>query len=289
VTLQNAYDVGGTNTGTRGVSGVSPFSVGTVAKSGKVVSGSGGTIAFFNDDFIYAALEALRNEGNARVVARPRVLVNNNAEAFIDSSREKPTTKTSFPTGSDVPIVEFDEYVKAGTKLSITPHISEGKEGRPDFLRLEISMNVDNFEGEGSESIPPAKTINQIETDITIPDDSTIILGGLTRTIDSIKVSKIPLLGDIPLVGVLFRNVNRAEETSVLYVFVKASVVNEPGFGDLKGISQTSDVSLRDMEANYQQQTIIPGLSLKTGSLKNSALDSYEIAPQKDADIKDEE
>ncbi len=263
--LKESYSVGGTNGDTRRISGLSPFSFNAnLAQGGKVVTGSGGTLAFFNKDFVYATVEALQTNGNGRVFSMPRVLVNDNEKATIKSERQEPTTTVTVPPGSDTTVESFKGYEKAGTTLDITPHISEG-----NFLQLEITLSVDSFDGKSTGSIPPPKTNNEVTTTVTVPDNMYIVLGGLTTKTDSTKVSKVPLLGDIPIVGTLFRKVERTNVKGVLYLFVRAQIIrsmNDKGqtdFSDIKHITDKQRLHLDKMNNNYKQQPIIPGIKEK--------------------------
>ncbi len=260
VSLQESWGTGSDNS----VSGISPFGV-NPTRTGltkEVIAGSGGTLAFFDDSLVYATLEALQTEGNSKVVSMPRILVNDNEEGTISSERQEPTTRTTIPAGSDTPIVEFKEYVSAGTTLGITPHISEG-----DFLQLEITLDVNSFEGQGQANVPPPQSTNQITTLVTVPDDKTIVLGGLTTSTGAVNVSKVPLLGDLPLVGALFRNVSNSDTEAVLYVFVKAHIVRsrdeegENDFSDIERLSETYLERLEQDEERYDRQLeTIPGI-----------------------------
>jgi len=276
VSLQEKYSVGGTRGQTRRVSGSSPFQVGdplTVGTNG-VVGGTGGTIAFYNNDFIYATIEALQTQDKGKITSMPRILVNDNEKGSIVSQSEEPTTKTTIPAGSDTPIIEFKEYVAAGTTLNITPHISDG-----DFLQMEISLEVNAFQGEGSGNIPPPKTSNKIETLVTVPDGKTIVLGGLTGRNNAQTVNKIPILGDIPLLGLLFRNVTHSENERVLYVFVRANIVRsreEEGYGnfeDLDELSKKYREKLQKMEHEQEELQIIPGIPNKPEGQRKSVLE----------------
>ncbi len=269
VSLKNKYDVGGTRNSTRAVSGVSPFSIGDITNSNGIISGTGGTIGFYTDDLIYATLEAMQEQGNAKVVSKPRIMVNDNEKGSITSERQEPTSETVISPGSDTPITSFKGYESAGTTLDITPHISEG-----DFLSLEISLQVNSFDGEGSGNLPPAKTSNQITTLVTVPHEKIIVLGGLATRTDSVNVEKIPLLGDIPLLGALFRKTTKSELEGVLYVFVKANIVRDEKFEDLEELSEKNRQQLREKEMNYGRSSdFIPGLPPIIEAEGKSALD----------------
>ncbi|MBN1435759.1 MAG: hypothetical protein JW936_01680 [Sedimentisphaerales bacterium] len=271
IQLQDSFDVGGT----RRVSGLSPFGLSpALPAGGDVVTGTGGVLAFFSDQRVYATLEALQTVGNTRVTSEPRVLVNDNQEGTITSKRSEPTTTSTIQPGSDTPIVTFDEYVDAGTTLTIKPHISEG-----NFIQLDISLSVDSFDGTGSANVPPPKSSNEIHTVVNVPDGMTIVLGGLTTSNDSVTVNKIPLLGDLPLIGSLFRNVSRGEGQTVLYVFVRSQIVRsraEEGnadFQDLELLSQPYRQGLRNQEQDFNRQNLIPGVESPFHLRRPSVLD----------------
>jgi len=231
------------------VSASSPFGL-KATRSGDMVVGTGGTIAYFDPDMIFVTLEALQSTGNSKVTSMPRVLVNDNEEGKISNKREEPTTKTTIPAGSDTPIIEFNKYEEAGTTLTIKPHISEG-----NFLQLEIALDVDSFDGKASGSIPPPKSVNNVTTKVTVPDDKYIVLGGLTSRTEGTTINKVPLLGDIPLLGAMFRNIGRSETEAVLYIFVRAHIVRDDKFSDLNSLSQQYQERLRESEVRHRDES----------------------------------
>ena len=100
---------------------------------------------------------------------------------------------------------------------------------------------------EGEEEIfptPPDILTSDVETVITVPDNHTIILGGLERISQSKSGTKVPILGDIPLIGGIFRTTSNKDDQSRLYVFVKAHILR-PG-EELTGESDVERVSGRN-------------------------------------------
>lgn len=285
VGLQNKWTGPGNNNTT---SAQSPFALsdsGSLSKPGTsgTVAGTGATIAFFNNDLVKASLETLATEQKGKVTSMPRILVNDNEEGSIDSKDSRPTTKTTYSgststtstggTTGGFASTDFAGYQDAGTTLKITPHISEG-----DFLKLEIELDVDNFVGESpATNIPPAKVTNKIKTIVTVPNDNTIVLGGLTTENKGNNIRKIPLLGDIPLIGSLFRNVNNSGNKNVLYVFVRANIVrsNEGNFEDMNELSEKYRSGLRKMEQNQEELPIIPGIVPKKKQVKSVLDENY--------------
>ena len=242
------------------ISGISPFSVDgvSIGDSG-VATGIGGTVAFFNENFVYAAMEAINTNTNSEISSMPRVLTLDNKAATITSSVSRPIERTTIPIGSDTPITEVAEWKEAGTTLSVTPHIGvfDNDPNNDDaFLRLEITLDVDNFIGEGNDT---STANNNITSHVNIPNGAYIILGGLTQTSWTESENKIPLLGDIPILGAAFRNISKTKGRTVLYVFVKAEIVSDQNFNQLKALSQINEDKMRELQENFNEMPIIPG------------------------------
>src|SRR5690606_748390 len=111
---------------------------------------------------------------------------------------EQPTT--SINASNTVSTTSFGGYQSAGTTITLTPHISEG-----DHLQLEYAIVLSTFgAGATSDGIPPPRQTNTIQSQVTVPDGSMIIVGGLNRTDIRKTVDAIPFLGKIPILGYLF-------------------------------------------------------------------------------------
>ena len=200
---------------------------------------------FYGDEKVTALLSAVQEKSYGRVMDRPKLLVNDNEPGTISTvDTTYVERKSTSVIGTDNPqtteAVVFDDY-SAGITLNITPHISEG-----DMLRLEISLNRSGFTSELGGAVPPDKQDANIETVVTVPDKSTIILGGIEQLSNNKGGKKIPFLGDLPLLGGLFRNVARDDRQNKTYVFVKAHILRPRGNAALEDLKQ---VSLRNREA----------------------------------------
>jgi len=221
---------------------------------------SGETRGFYSSKHIQALITAIEEKSYGRVLARPKVLVNDNEEGRIITTATTSITITgSSQTDSGIITTTTYQPYTADIELVITPHISEG-----DLLRLEVRMKREDFDPDTlGGSTPPDQTRSEINTTVTVPDGKTIILGGLIKLTQAKGGEKVPLLGDIPLVGALFRNVNNTNEASKLYVFVKANILR-PGT-DIMGLAQLEDISQRNRDAferserEFQDYRNLPG------------------------------
>ena len=115
----------------------------------------------------------------------------------------------------------------------------------------------------GTDAPPPDKVKNKIETVVTVPDNSKLILGGILTLDQDKDGGKVPILGDIPLIGGLFRNIDNSDIQTKLYIFVKANILRpseiETGLPDLERISERNRVAFERAEKGFQESEQWPG------------------------------
>jgi general secretion pathway protein D len=213
--------------------GLGTFASGAAITAVKTVTPLAGlSAAVIKSDQVPIIVNALQTKTDARILSTPQILVNDNEDAEIISVDSEPTATTTQVTG--VPSqTSFGGYEDAGTTLQVTPSISEG-----GYIRLKYSIELSSFTGPATstatESLPPPKQKNNLDAgNITIPSDTTVIVGGLNFDSRSLTKSQIPLLGDIPLIGLLFQDRNTENRTTSLYVFLTPHVLRDPTFADL--------------------------------------------------------
>jgi general secretion pathway protein D len=234
-------------------------------------SNSGQGTAFYGDEHVMALLKAVQTKNYGRVLAKPKLLVNDNQKGVIES---KETTyrarRSSNVTAGNNPVtseqVVFDDYT-ATFKLEIEPHISKGKELR---LKIKITREAFVFTAASTrllEPTPPDKVSNNVDTLITVPDSKTIILGGLEKVDQSKGGSKVPILGDIPIVGMLFRNISNKDDQKRLYVFVKAHILRPgekaEGVSDIERVSIKNRNEYQKFEKQMHGYQDVPGIDSK--------------------------
>jgi len=243
-------------------------------------SASGTGTGFYGDKHVNALLTLMQTKNYGRILAKPKILVNDNEQGTIGTTKTTYIRKTSSVpvatggTGNQGTLVttavDYTGY-DSGIKLDITPHISEGQ-----LLRLEITLTRSDFldtatSGSDSETLgprPPDTIASDITTVVTVPDGSTIILGGMTKLDQSKGGSKVPLFGDLPLVGVLFRSAGNKERQEKLYIFVKAEIIRPAetlaqGLPDLERISQRNRLAFETFEQEFQRYKNVPGVKSK--------------------------
>jgi len=229
-------------------------------------SNSGQGNAFYGDEQVMLLINAMDEKKYGRVLAKPKVLVNDNETGTIttkDTTYVKETQQSSLPGNTEAVITseEFKAY-EAGITLEIVPHISED-----DLLRMNINMTRSDFIA-AKDDAPPDQSSSDLTTVVTIPDGSTIILGGMLKMNQTKGATKVPGLGDIPLVGGLFRGSSRSDLQKRLYIFVKAEIIRPTeAFADkewdLKRISNENRTAFEEMEKRFNDYQIWPGVRSK--------------------------
>jgi type II secretory pathway component GspD/PulD (secretin) len=221
---------------------------------------TGRTRAFYSDENVQMLLTAMQRKNYGRVLAKPKVLVDDGRKGqivttdtttYVKESIQIPQTGTPITTREFVPI-------EASIELQITPHISEG-----NLLRLDVFLSRDDFGSRPLSGAPPDKATSEVITTVFVPDDNTVILGGLVKLNQSKGGSKVPLLGDLPLVGTLFRSIDNSDIEKKLYVFLKANIVrpyDDSGLADLQEISAEHRDAFEQSESDFQKLQSVPGI-----------------------------
>jgi len=187
--------------------------------TGGIFEGDGFAIPFI--------LTTLSRKTDANILSMPSILTNNNEKAMIKTEDEQPAFSINHheTTSSET----FNGYEKAGITLEISPSISAG-----NYLKLEVDITVSDFD-EISDVNPPPRSTRVVETFVTIPDGHTMIIGGIVAKDTTRVENKVPFLGDLPLIGWLFRSTSNAERKTNLYVFVTPHIIDD--FAKLDDIS----------------------------------------------------
>lgn len=169
-------------------------------------------LALFNSSatrFLNLELAALESDGRGRVMSSPRVLTANQKEASIEQGTEIPYQEASSSGATTV------SFKKAVLSLKVTPQITP--DGR---VQLKILVNKDRPDWANAlNDVPPILTKN-IETEVLVENGGTVVIGGIYEEEESNSVDRVPLLGEIPVVGALFRNNQRVSNHSELLVFI---------------------------------------------------------------------
>jgi type IV pilus assembly protein PilQ len=164
--------------------------------------------------FLNLELQALESDGRGRVVSSPRVLTANQVEASIEQGTEIPYQQA---TSSGATSVSFK---KAVLSLKVKPQITP--DGR---LQLAIEVNKDRplFEA-ALLGVPPIETKN-VKSEVLIENGGTVVIGGIYEEEETTNIDRIPVLGELPVVGALFRTTRKDSNRKELLVFITPRIV----------------------------------------------------------------
>mgnify|MGYP000097224261 CR=1 FL=1 len=159
-------------------------------------------------------LSALQSDGQAEIISQPKIVTMNGKTASIESGREIP-----FQTVEDGEVkIEFKDVV---LRLEVTPRINPGDRIAMDLLIKQDSLGDTTFNGQ--------ITIdnNELVTSVVVPDGQTIVLGGVFQNETSETINKTPLLGDLPVLGNLFKNKENTGVKTELLIFITPKLIRE--------------------------------------------------------------
>ncbi|CAN5233051.1 hypothetical protein BH09SUM1_BH09SUM1_14920 [soil metagenome] len=183
-----------------------------------------GALVSVTEGDITAIMRALATTGKLEVLSRPSILARNNEEATITIGQEIPFVRNSRVTdnGEVINTVEYDDI---GIILTVTPHITQN-----NMVEMEVSPEISTLTGD---TVPISNTAfaaviakRSAQTRVAIQDGKTAVIGGLMQDNKTENVRKIPLLGDIPGIGFLFRRTIKSKTKTELLIFLTPYVIN---------------------------------------------------------------
>jgi len=170
-----------------------------------------------SSDLLALELSALQVENRGEIVSNPRVITSNQQKAVIEQGTEIPYQQS---TSSGATTVAFK---KAVLSLNVTPQITPD-----DRIILDLKVSKDSVSGTltGADNVPAIDT-NAVHTQVLVDNGETVVLGGIYEQVKRKQVSKIPLLGDIPFIGHLFRTTSEEDDKNELLIFVTPKILKE--------------------------------------------------------------
>ena len=252
-----------------------PEDLATIAQtiSGIAAGGAtGGTVSVLNTVNVRAFLQFLLSMTDTNILSTPQVLAadNEKAKIVVGENRPFPTGQAQGITGGTLVTIERKDV---GVTLELTPQVLEDA-----LIRLEIKQeitaiaeNVAQTIGSGTATVPvgPTTTKRSMETTTIARDQQTLVVGGLVRDNLTLSERKVPLLGDIPFLGWLFRFQSRQIEKLNLLVFLTPQLVrDESDMIELK-VRKGKEMNVLQRENRIEEPT----------KLKQEVLERLERAP----------
>jgi len=191
-----------------------------------------------------ALLAAYQTDSDVNVLSTPHILTTDNEEAEIIVGEEVPYAgaREVLPNSGTSSSVYSYNYKNVGLTLRLTPHINQD-----DYVKLEIYQEIKKVvdTAVSAEGPLPTTTIRQAKTTVVVKDGQTVVLGGLIQD-DKMQTSRrVPCLGSIPLLGMLFRSTSKKGEKRNLQIFITPHIIKNP---------EDIDVFTRGMRNKLEEQ-----------------------------------
>lgn len=193
---------------------------GDVQALGNLLGTLNGFLVGVVEDGWGAVLQAVSTDTNSNILATPHLTTMDNEEAFFIVGQEVPIITGSAASANNNNPFQTVDRKEVGTKLKVTPQINEGT-----AVQLLIEQEVSSVSGATSVDIAINK--REIKTTVIVDDGGTIVLGGLIDEDVQESVSKVPLLGDIPILGHLFKSTTTTKRKRNLMVFIRPTIVRD--------------------------------------------------------------
>lgn len=212
-----------------------------------LIPGRGFNWTLVDPDSADAVLRALSAHTKAKILSSPRVLVNDNAQGTLSSVSEVPFTSVN--ASNTVATTSFAGFAEAGTTIDVTPRITAD-----DQLSLEYNVTLNSFTADGGDGVPPPRQTDEVQSEVTIPDGYTVVVGGLTRHNYSQSQDGVPFIERIPIIKDLTSIVSESQSQTTLFIFLKPVILRDDKFRDLKYLSDR-DLRQGREPTNYPQSS----------------------------------
>jgi type IV pilus assembly protein PilQ len=215
------YDNSGTSSGSNGTTTLAGNVAGRSSAVDLAVGNAAGqfALALFNSSktqMLTLELSALEADGRGKTVSSPRVLTADQVEAVIEDGQEVPYWSASSSGATTV------AYRKAVLSLNVRPQITpDGK------VLMHLQVNKDNVNTSLSTSYGLAIDTKNVKTDVLVENGGTVVIGGIYIQEERKTTTKVPLLGDIPFLGNLFKKNETTDNRRELLVFITPKIVND--------------------------------------------------------------
>ena len=172
-------------------------------------------LAILGKDYLVdLELSALQAEGRGEIISSPRVITANQKAALIEQGVEIPYQQAASSGATSV------EFKKAVLSLQVTPQITPD-----DRIIMDLKVTKDSV-GEVFQGVPSINT-REVNTQVLVDNGETVVLGGIYEQTRTHQASKVPFLGDLPVVGALFRSTSRENKKAELLIFVTPKILKE--------------------------------------------------------------
>ena len=248
-----------------GATTINPDTEGDLSRLSQLLSGFSGTaVGVVKGDWA-ALVQAVKNDSGTNVLSMPSITTLDNQEAFFMVGQDVPVLTGSAVGENNSNPFNTVERKKVGIMLKVTPQINEG-----NAVQMVIEQEVSKVEGQTSLDVVFGE--RKLKTTVLANDGELIVLGGLMDDQAGESVAKVPLLGDIPLIGNLFKSTADKKEKRNLMVFIRPTILRDGMAAD--GVSQRKYNYMRAEQIYRDEQglSLMPNTAQPVLPAQNQAL-----------------
>lgn len=208
-----------------------------------------GVFGIISNINIQAVLSALRNQNGVEILSTPSLMILDNQEGFIEIGQDVPYQNGSYTTPGTSSVQPFSTiaYKPVTLRLQVTPQINLG-----NSVRLKIVLKKDTLQNPSNPTTSPIINKSTIDNAVIINSDDMLVLGGLISDSNNENLNKVPILGDLPIVGPLFQQRKSNQQKRNLMVFLKPIIINRGGDDGLV-ITQQKYAAMRSAQGNFKE------------------------------------
>ena len=177
-----------------------------------------------NDPLAY--IKAIAGTANTKILSEPQVVARSGAKAELQVGTSVPvaTESTSYTSSSGNFSTNY-EYVETGVIMEVTPYITAGNDVRIE-IEQEVSSAIAQTDTAVASNVPPSIDKKKMSTELVVPDNTTLLMGGMIQTQDRESHTGIPLLMDIPYLGAIFRTNSKEKVRTELLLLLTVNVID---------------------------------------------------------------
>jgi general secretion pathway protein D len=187
---------------------------------------------------ISAVLQAYQNDADVHIISTPQILTTDNKEAQISVGENVPYITSQNTTDANQDYTNY-EYKDVGVSLKITPQINQ--EG---VVMMKIYTEVIKLKNPDDTTPTPTTLKRTAETTVIVQDQNTVVIGGIIGDDIKERLFKVPLLGDIPILGYLFKSKTTNRQRTNLYIFLTPRIIRNPAEAQAIFLEKKTDADL---------------------------------------------
>ena len=202
---------------------------------------------------VSALIDLSQTDGDVNILAAPRLLTSDNEEAEIIIGQNVPIITSRLTDSGSTGLAQSVSVERQDVALTLrlTPQITEG-----NSVRLNLFQEISDVVAETASNteVGPTLTKRMIRNTVVVEDGETVVLGGLISSVIAESVTKVPLLGDIPILGWLFKSTSKKERKTNLLVFITPTIIRDSD--DLRAVTLRSRQAMdrfREESVDFEQ------------------------------------